>query len=345
MYYIKRGKQSKAFFRCLQKAARRGNLPKKYLLKCYKIKANTILNFIKDELCAAFQEAKTVSVSAAVMVAAGLAVTTLALHLCVLKVKMDHLTMQKTQLSQELTETKTELEKNIEDLTNSLESNKQEAQTKDEIIEKQKNALANSETEKEEIIRNFTEQIDNLDLTAGATSRSSMDQAKSSLAQTEVLIRVSLGYTDTANALVARLNAKEEALQDEMDRHPDYFPTVGDLGSPYGYRRDPITGETRYHSGPDIGSGMGKPIWAAAKGTVVYAGYDDGYGYHICVDHGNGLTTKYAHLSEMLVAVGDSVGKGDLIAYMGATGRVTGPHLHFEVLLNGAFVDPADYIG
>ena len=74
-------------------------------------------------------------------------------------------------------------------------------------------------------------------------------------------------------------------------------------------------------------------------------GYESGYGYHICIDHGNGLSTKYAHLSEMLVSVGDEVGKGDLIARMGATGRVTGPHLQFEVIRNGECVDPADYIG
>ncbi len=347
MYYIKRGKQSKAFLKCLQKAALKGRLPKKYLFRCFKIKTGAAFRLIKDELCDAFYIVRTISASAMVLVFVGLATTALGLNLCVMKVKVAGLQTEKTQLVQELTQTKTELEKDIEALTNSLESNQEESQSKDKIIEEQKNALANSETEKEEIIKNFTEQIDNLDLIGSATSRSSaeLSSADNSFSQIELLIRDTLGYTETANTLIERLDVKREALQDAADRYPDYFPTIGELGSPFGYRRDPITGETRYHSGQDIGSGTGTPIWAAGKGTVSYVGYEDGYGYHICIDHGNGLCTKYAHLSEMLVSVGDEIKKGDLVAYMGGTGRVTGPHLHFEVIKDGERVDPAGYIG
>ena len=346
MYYIKRGKQSKAFLKCLQTAALKGKLPKRYLFKCLRIKTGKILHFIKDELCEAFHEAKTVSASAVVLVAVGGAVTALALNLCILHVKVADLQTEKTQLTHELTETRTELKKNIEDLTTSLESNQQESKEKDEIIEAQKDALANSETEKEELIKNFTEQIDNLDLVGNVASRSSIDLdiAHSSFSEVELLIRDTLGYTETANALIERLNMKENVLRDVADRYPDFFPTTGEVGSPFGYRSDPITGETRFHSGLDIGQGTGTPIWAAAKGTVVYAGYDDGYGYHICIDHGNGLSTKYAHCSELLVSVGDEVGKGDLIERMGGTGRATGPHLHFEVIKDGERVNPADYI-
>lgn len=347
MYYIKSGKQARIFFKYLRKAAMSGRLPKKYLFRWFRIQAGRFFCIIKNGLCSVLYEARTVSKGSALLVGVGAAVTALALNVCVLSVEVTALQSEKTQLAQELTDTKTALEKDIEVLTDSLESNRAESETKDEIIEEQKNALADSEAEKEDLIAEFTEQINNLDLTGGAASRSSADlsNAKNSLAETEMLIRDALGYTETADALVAKLHAKAEALQDTMDRYPDFYPTIGEVNSPFGYRRHPITGETKLHSGQDIGSGTGTPIWAAAKGTVSYVGYEDGYGYHICIDHGNGLSTKYAHLSEMLVSVGDEVGKGDLIARMGATGRVTGPHLHFEVIRNGECVDPADYIG
>lgn len=347
MYYIKNGKQARTFFKYLRKAAMSGRLPKKYLFRYFRSRAGRFFCTIKNGLCSAWYEARTVSKGSALFVGVGAAVTALALNVCVLSVEVTALQSEKTQLAQELTDTKTALEKDIEVLTDSLESNQAESETKDEIIEEQKNALADSEAEKEDLIAEFTEQINNLDLTAGAASRSSADlsNAQNSLAETEMLIRDALGYTETADALVAKLRAKADALQDTMDRYPDFYPTVGGVNSPFGYRRHPITGETKLHSGQDIGSGTGTPIWAAGKGTVSYVGYESGYGYHICIDHGNGLSTKYAHLSEMLVSVGDEVGKGDLIARMGATGRVTGPHLHFEVIRNGECVDPADYIG
>ncbi len=343
MYYIKPGKQSKAFLKCLRKAALKGNLPKKYLFKWLHIKIGSVLRAVRDEFCAAFHEIRTVSVSGVICAFAGLVLTSLLLNVCVLHLKVDALQDEKTQLS----EKQTELEQNIEDLTSSLKSDQKELASKEEIITDQKNALENSENEKEDIIKNFTQKIEDLDLIGGSASRSSADlsAAKSGIEETEILIRETLGYTETADMLIAKLNTKAEELQDAMDRYPDHFPTIGDASSSFGYRRDPINGETRYHSGTDIGSGMGTPIWAAGKGTVTFTGFESGYGYHICVDHGNGLTTRYAHLSEMLVSVGDTVNKGDLIARMGATGRVTGPHLHFEVTKNGERVNPLDYIG
>lgn len=113
------------------------------------------------------------------------------------------------------------------------------------------------------------------------------------------------------------------------------LPVPGTITSPQGYRTDPITGEVSYHSGTDIAVPEGTPILAAADGTVTIAnGLDSwggSYGYHVKLDHGGGLTTLYAHCSSICVTVGQQVKAGQVIAYVGHTGRAMGPHLHFEV--------------
>lgn len=113
------------------------------------------------------------------------------------------------------------------------------------------------------------------------------------------------------------------------------LPVAGTVTSPQGYRTDPITGEVSYHSGTDIAVPEGTPILAAADGTVTVANALDSwggsYGYHVKLDHGGGLTTLYAHCSSICVTVGQQVTAGQVIAYVGHTGRATGPHLHFEV--------------
>ena len=113
------------------------------------------------------------------------------------------------------------------------------------------------------------------------------------------------------------------------------LPVAGTITSPQGYRTDPITGETSYHSGTDIAVPEGTPILAAADGTVTIANALDSwggsYGYYVKLDHGGGLTTLYAHCSSICVTAGQQVKAGEVIAYVGQTGRATGPHLHFEV--------------
>ena len=113
------------------------------------------------------------------------------------------------------------------------------------------------------------------------------------------------------------------------------LPVAGTITSPQGYRTDPITGEISYHSGTDISAPEGTPILAAADGTVTIANATDSwggsYGYYVKIDHGGGLTTLYAHCSSICVTVGQQVLAGQVVAYVGQTGRATGPHLHFEV--------------
>lgn len=117
------------------------------------------------------------------------------------------------------------------------------------------------------------------------------------------------------------------------------LPVNGSITSPFGYRTDPITGETSYHSGTDIAAPNGTPILAAADGTVVVANGVDSwggsYGYYIKIDHGNGLQTLYAHCQSICVTAGQQVQAGQVIGYVGSTGRSTGNHLHFEIYENG----------
>jgi murein DD-endopeptidase MepM/ murein hydrolase activator NlpD len=116
------------------------------------------------------------------------------------------------------------------------------------------------------------------------------------------------------------------------------WPVNGTVVSGYGMRWG------RLHEGIDIAAPTGTPIWAAAAGTVIHAGWLGGYGNLVVVDHGNGLATAYAHASAILVGVGQSVSQGETISLVGSTGNSSGPHLHFEVRVNGVAVDPLLYL-
>lgn len=125
---------------------------------------------------------------------------------------------------------------------------------------------------------------------------------------------------------------------------PQVWPTSGQITSGYGYRSDPVHGRTKFHSGLDIANGRGTPVYAAAPGTVVKAGTSSGYGRVVEIDHGFGITTKYAHNTTLRVREGEKVEAGDYIATMGSTGKSTGPHVHFELRLDGNAVDPLPYL-
>ena len=122
------------------------------------------------------------------------------------------------------------------------------------------------------------------------------------------------------------------------------WPAAGPVTSGFGYRTHPIFGDTRFHSGIDIGAPYGAPVIASDGGQVIYAGVMSGYGNAIIVDHGGGLATTYNHLSSFLVSNGQSVSRGSQIGSVGCTGYCTGPHLHFEVRINGEAVDPMPYL-
>lgn len=122
------------------------------------------------------------------------------------------------------------------------------------------------------------------------------------------------------------------------------MPAAGPFSSGFGPRRDPLTGVAGFHPGQDIAAPTGAPILAANSGQVIYAGQEQGYGNFTCIDRGDGLATCYGHQSAILVSVGQHVQAGQLIGRVGSTGWSTGPHLHFEVRIDGTPVDPLPYL-
>ena len=140
----------------------------------------------------------------------------------------------------------------------------------------------------------------------------------------------------------ASIRGQLAAAQGATDSTPSaaglIWPVSGPVVSPFGYRWG------RLHAGIDIAVGYGTPIHAAAAGTVVLAGWVSGYGNYTCIDHGGGLATCYAHQSSYAVSQGASVAQGQVIGYVGCTGHCFGPHLHFEVRINGTPVDPLGYL-
>jgi murein DD-endopeptidase MepM/ murein hydrolase activator NlpD len=123
-----------------------------------------------------------------------------------------------------------------------------------------------------------------------------------------------------------------------------YRPVPGAITSPYGYRIHPIFHVRKMHTGVDMTAGMGTPIHAAEAGSVLSAGWRGGYGKCVVISHGGGLATLYGHLSSISVSAGQKVGRGEVIGKVGSTGYSTGPHLHFEVRVNGSPVNPAGYL-
>lgn len=139
------------------------------------------------------------------------------------------------------------------------------------------------------------------------------------------------------------VNDVEKQLE-YLDALPNLLPANGRITSPYGYRLSPINRRREFHKGIDIANRSNTNIIAAGSGIVTYSGYNGSYGRMIIISHGYGYTSVYAHNRENLVEVGQRVNKGDVIAKMGSTGRSTGPHVHFEVRLNGEPIDPQELL-
>jgi murein DD-endopeptidase MepM/ murein hydrolase activator NlpD len=140
--------------------------------------------------------------------------------------------------------------------------------------------------------------------------------------------------------------ATAERLKGLLGFMPVRMPLSGDpeLTSPFGYRADPFLGRPMLHPGVDLAEPYGTEIHAAAAGRVAHTGAAGGSGIMVEIDHGNGLSTRYAHMSEALVAEGEEVDKGAVLGRLGSTGRSTGPHLHYEVRVDGEPVDPERFL-
>ena len=169
------------------------------------------------------------------------------------------------------------------------------------------------------------------------------EQKKVSLDSLSAQERADAEEIDGLQAASADLAAKIRAAQAHSTvQHVSgagfIWPVNAPITSPFGWRWG------RMHEGIDLGAAYGSPIAAAAAGVVIYAGWESGYGNLVVIDHGGGLATAYGHQSRIAVSVGQSVSQGETIGYVGSTGHSTGPHLHFEVRVNGQAVDPLGYL-
>lgn len=144
--------------------------------------------------------------------------------------------------------------------------------------------------------------------------------------------------------LERELKSYEEVLK-RRATVPSIWPVAGELTDGFGGRRNPFGGSgSEFHTGQDISALSGTPVMAAAQGTVIFAGWQNGYGQIVIIDHGNGLTTRYGHLSGIDVEVGQQIARSQQLGRVGSTGRSTGPHLHYEVRLNDEPVNPRQYL-
>jgi murein DD-endopeptidase MepM/ murein hydrolase activator NlpD len=136
-----------------------------------------------------------------------------------------------------------------------------------------------------------------------------------------------------------------EQIQGQFATRPSIAPTSGYRSSGFGWRMDPFNPSVRdYHPGLDIATVYGNPVVATADGSILRVAYDAGLGNYVIINHGNGITTRYGHMSKVLVKPGKKVKRGDVIGQVGHTGRALGDHVHYEVRINGTPVNPADYI-
>ncbi|MEA3280094.1 MAG: M23 family metallopeptidase [Thermodesulfobacteriota bacterium] len=158
--------------------------------------------------------------------------------------------------------------------------------------------------------------------------------------QTKQLKLASTGQEEGFESLLKHLEDQRNLLAST----PAIRPTKGWISSRFGYRKSPFTGLREFHKGLDIATKNGTPIIASADGIVTYAGRKRLMGRMIVIDHGHGMVTRYAHLEKILKKSGEPVKRGDTIGLVGNTGRSTGPHLHYEVRLNGIPVNPERYI-
>lgn len=229
-----------------------------------------------------------------------------------------------------------------------IEAHKQKLEAdRAKLVELEKAALAKqAEIEQKKAERNVVLQKAQNDR---ATAMQAIEELNASSAQVSAMLKERQAARAAAAAAAAAASAQSSGGQGASDNWVQGtgqlgWPVSGEITSPYGYRVHPIWGTTIYHSGIDIGVDEGTPVHAADGGVVVWSGWMGGYGYAVVIDHGNGLSTLYGHNSELAVDEGQSVAKGQVISYAGSTGNSTGPHVHFEVRVNGDPVDPMGYL-
>jgi murein DD-endopeptidase MepM/ murein hydrolase activator NlpD len=207
-----------------------------------------------------------------------------------------------------------------------------------EVIEAQKKYLDTLQAQLEEEKNQEAAKQNSLQ-----ASRSEVTVKKSEVATNNKALQ------EQINALYAEANRLVKEIQ-SLQGGGDYsggimtWPVKGRISSPFGYRIHPILKTKELHTGLDIAAASGTTVVAANSGTVIKAGWNNSYGNLLMIDHGGGIVTLYAHNSSLLVKTGDVVSQGQAVSKVGSTGMSTGPHLHFEVRVNGQYKNPMDWL-
>lgn len=170
------------------------------------------------------------------------------------------------------------------------------------------------------------------------------EEVSSSIDQLTALRRSALSGATMVGLTMGLTHNATTADWNKANSAPNLWPVEGQVTGSFGERIDPFNGEGAFHSGVDIGSSYGHPIVAPADGVVTFTDSLGGYGKAIMINHGNGISTRYGHLAGFAVAAGQTVHRGDVIGYVGDSGRSTGPHLHYEVRINDTPVNPYKYL-
>ena len=221
-----------------------------------------------------------------------------------------------------------------------------------DAVESERRAVADEKSAADEAQFEVASARDSL-----AALRTEIEPARAEAAQQEAVEAAAVAEIQARKSefegQLAQLQAASDAIMAQLRASGstggaaspcDARPVPGGIGSGFGPRVHPIYGSTRMHTGADIHASWGEPIRSCRAGVVVNAGWNDGYGNCVIIDHGGGMATLYAHQSSIATSVGEQVAAGQTIGYVGSTGASTGPHLHFEVRLNGNPFDPAPYL-
>jgi len=239
----------------------------------------------------------------------------------------------------ELYSTNAEQRKLIEERTQEIEQLKEESAAFSEIVNDKIEEFTESFNK---ITDEYIEERSKKANRSGDRTETAFTNDMRSLKET--LDSLSSLYSRTGRQPVADLSAAESKIEAFMETVPTLWPANGRITDEFGYRKDPFTKRKKFHAGIDIGADYGSAIRAAASGKVIFAEYTAGTGRTVKISHERGIVTLYGHASSILVKEGQTVKKGDVIAKVGSSGRSTGPHLHFEVLLYGTAVDPLQYL-
>lgn len=237
----------------------------------------------------------------------------------------------------------------VENLKKSLESEKQEVTSLKQEKQQKTAELQTLKAQKQEKAANLTEEQKELESKLSAYKAQAEQYAeleRQAIAKEEAARKAAAAAKTSSSTSTTKTTSYSGAVANNYSGGKVGWPCPASsrITSQYGYRI--LFGVRDFHTGIDIGAGTGSNIVAAESGTVILAayGWNGGYGNYIIINHGNGLTTRYAHASALYVQAGQTVTKGQVIAAVGTTGNSTGPHLHFEVRINGSHQNPLNYL-